>query len=91
MSIQVPILLPKSAQLLTNPSGGSHPLVERSSLKLVAWLLSGTPYLRREFQATLVNSSLTLEEREPQRLMSQPGRNGMCGVVTGKLIPLIAL
>ena len=91
MSIQTPILLPKSLQLLTSPSGKIHPLIENSSLELVAWLVSGIPCLRRGFQAGPANSSSIQGGEEQLGIMSQPGRSGICGVVAGGLIRLNAL
>ncbi|CAC5414223.1 unnamed protein product [Mytilus coruscus] len=41
MSISTPLLLPQMRDLLTNPQGGTHPLIENKTFKLVAWKVSG--------------------------------------------------
>ena len=91
MSIQQPILLPNIPNLLTNPLGQTHPLIQTTSLDLVAWMVSGRPSLTREFRDKLENSSSMQEERVPYSIMSQPGKSGICGVVENKLIHLNVL
>ena len=91
MSIQAPILLPQFPELLENPSGLVHPLLQNSSLNLVAWLLSGIDWKARDFRERLASSSSIPEEKEPLRITNQPGRTGFCGVVEGVWIPLHAL
>ena len=91
MAIQVPLLLPVFPGLLSNPSGLVHPLLQDSSLKLVAWLVSGIDSWAQEFRRNLRASSSILAGKEHPRLTSQPGRGRVCGVVEGVWIPLHAL
>ena len=49
MLIRKPVILPLSEKLLTNPSRQTHPLVTSQTLILVAWMVSGDIYLRKEF------------------------------------------
>ena len=44
-AIAHPFLLPKHQKILLNPEGKIHTLVQNSTLRLVAWLVSGTTYL----------------------------------------------
>ena len=81
MCIQNPILIPTTENLLENPLGEKHPLILNSTLELVVWLVSGIPSLRKAYQAELQNSLLMLGEKAPGSIMSQPGKNGFCGVV----------
>ena len=53
MSIKQPILLTWRRDLLKNPKGKIHPLVQNKTLKLVAWTVSGLDYKRKEFQRKL--------------------------------------
>jgi hypothetical protein len=90
-SIKIPLLLPSFHRLLLNPSGESHPLLQDSSLRLVAWLVSGIDSKVQEFRRELRTSSSTPGEMEHLSLMNQPGRGGPCGAVEGVWIPLHAL
>ena len=91
MAIQVPLLLPVFPELLSNPSGLVHPLLQDSSLRLVAWLVSGIDSWTPDFRRNLRASSSILAGKEHPRLTSQPGKGGVCGVVEGVWIPLHAL
>ena len=91
MLVDTPVLLPQSQQLLSNPAGQVHPLLEDSSLPLAAWLVSGIDTKQREYQWRPQTSCSMPEGEAPHRLMSQPGRNGLCGVVNGVWIPLDVL
>ena len=64
MSVRVPVLLPTFPNLLGNPSNSIHPLLRDSSLKLVAWLVSGIHSNRLEFRERLQASSLTHVDQE---------------------------
>ena len=91
MSIQNPILLPSFPDLLQSPSKSIHPLLQDCSLKLVAWLVSGTGWRSQEYRDRLQRSSCHLAGRAQHRLTSQPGRGGVCGVIDGVWIPLDVL
>ena len=91
MSINHPHLLPHHPQLLRNPQGKLHPLIENSNLQLVAWTISGIPFLGREYQRKLHSSYPMLEGRGQEIIMMAPGRSGVVGAADGKLIPLVVL
>ena len=91
MSIQSPLLIPSFQELLSGPAGQTHPLLQNSSLDLVAWLVSGKDGWPKDFRKTLSPSCSILEEGERHSLTNQPGRTGVCGVVQGVWIPLLAL
>ena len=57
MAIADPFLLPKHQKILLNPEGKIHPLVQNSTLRLVAWLVPGKTYLQREYQKGLLTLS----------------------------------
>ena len=91
MSIQNPTLLPSFPGLLQSPSKSIHPLLQDCSLKLVAWLVSGISCKSQEYRDRLLRSSSHLAEMAHARLTSQPGRGGVCGVISGVWIPLNVL
>jgi hypothetical protein len=49
MCIQVPVLLPNTQDLLSNPSGQKLPLLQDPFLSLAAWLVSGIDSRARGF------------------------------------------
>ena len=57
MSVRPPFLLPHIRNLLTNPLGKNHPLVETGSLRLAVRKVSGKVRKSKEFQAMLPNLS----------------------------------
>ena len=52
-SVQPRFRLPKVKNLLTNPQGKNHPLVETKSLRLAVWKVSDKVCKWKEFQAML--------------------------------------
>ena len=40
ITIKIQILLPNHPKVLLSPEGKNHPLIQNSSLRLVAWLVS---------------------------------------------------
>ncbi len=91
MSVQNPILLPIVSNLLVNPQGAIHPLVENGSLKLVAWKISGIIWQTKEYQRGLQDLSQMPEDRVHSLITNRPGESGLACVVDNKLIPLNAL
>lgn len=91
MSIRHPLLLPTTRDLLKNPKGEIHPLVQNKSLRLVAWTVSGKSYLQKEYQQELQSSSLKGEEWGQTLITNRPGESGLIGVINEKLIPLDVL
>ena len=87
MSISAPILLPPMRDLLTNPQGGTHPLIENKTLKLVAWKISGLSEKQWDFRKTLPNSWLADGGKAPNPLTTAAGDTGIAGVVNGTWIP----
>lgn len=73
--------------LLTSPMGESHPLVLSDSFRLVAWKVSGSAFLRKEFQMKLRRSSSLRLEKIHKLHTSQPGSLGEIGVLRGIKIP----
>ena len=91
MSTQNPLLLPTFPNLLVNPQGDCHPLIEKSNLQLVVWTISGIHSLRREYRRKLQISSQMLEGKGQELITNVPGRSGVSGAVEGMLIPLNVL
>ena len=86
MLIRKPVILPLSEKLLTNPSGQTHPLVTSQTLTLVAWMVSGDIYLRKEFLSREPILSSIQGKRVLYQVASRPGRSGLAGVIEGRLI-----
>lgn len=91
MAIQEPILLPTINELLRNPKGEFHHLIENQSLQLGAWLISGDQTQRINFRKRLPSSFQDQERREHAIVTSQPGRNFVAGVIEGRLIQFSVL
>ena len=91
LSIQNPILLPQDQNMLKDPSGMIHPLVQNQTLHLIVWTLSGNVFLQRAYQRKLPVLSCNLSEKELFLITNRPGDSGLAGVVKGKLVPLDVL
>ena len=83
-----PILVKPRQDLLMNPQGQVHPLVENQTLNLVAWKISGKDFLQKAYQQGLQTLSSKPGERALELVMNRPGANGFAGVVNDKLIPM---
>ena len=86
MLIRKRVIIPSSEKLLTNPWGQTHPLVTNQTLKLVAWMLSGDIYLRKEFLARQPILSPIQIDRVLSQVTSRPGRTRLAGVIKERLI-----
>ncbi|CAB3993566.1 reverse transcriptase [Paramuricea clavata] len=87
MSCRQPILLPPLKDLLTSPRQQVHPLAQQGSLQLAAWMVSGKPYLQKEFQNKLPSYlAPTPGAKALQPLTIVPGHSGVTGVLKDKLI-----
>ena len=86
MFAQVPYLLSAVINLLTNPQGKNHPLVETGSLRLAVLKVPGKVYKWKEFQAMLANLSHIQWEKAQQLITNQPGVSGLAGLMKEKLI-----
>ena len=91
MSIKSPILLPWRKDLLKNPKGGIHPVVQNRTLKLVAWMVSGLDCRRSEFQRQLPTLSPGQEDHILMQIMRRPRESGLAGVPEGKLIHFLVI
>lgn len=91
MSITDPILLPPQRDLLLSPVGKTHPFIERKTLKLVAWKISGNQSKYMAYQKTLQCYSLQHGEKGHNQLTIAVGDTGTAGVFRNKLIPFVSL
>lgn len=85
--VDIPLLLPLSDSLLTDPFGQVHPLMASNSLRLAAWKVSGRNSLQRGFRSRLSASSPLAGVRAPTMHTSLPGTSGNAGVLGGLSIP----
>ena len=90
-AIANPILLPKQQDLLLDPAGNQHPMVQNNKLQLVAWKVSAENSKTAEYHKRLQSSCSSLGHQEQQRIMRPPGRYSLAGVSNGTLIPFDAL
>jgi len=81
-----PLLLPHTKNLLTNPLGKIHPLLQNKSLNLAAWMVTGIDCHRKEFQKKLPDLSLRVEENHQRLVTHRPGISELAGVIGKKLI-----
>ena len=65
----------------------AHPMVLTNKLQLAAWKVSGDSTLQRAFHSKLQTSSLRDGAKGLTRHTSLGGRDGVAGVLRGKLIP----
>ena len=72
----------------SNIKGESHPLILNSTMKLVAWMVSGGLSLTGAYQERLPNSLHVTEGKGQDTITKQPGENG---VVKEKCVPLNVL
>ena len=80
-----PILLPRLDNLLSLPhSLEQHPL--RHKLDLAAWTLSGKPCPTRDFQRSLLTSSVRHGQPVLKSSTRECGSSGLAGVISGRLI-----
>ena len=86
MLIETPVILPRINSFLKDPLGKEHPLITNRTLSLAAWKISGRDYLCQEFREQLPDLFLTQGKVHLQKIMNQPGKSGLTGVVGDKLI-----
>jgi len=86
-----PVLLPCHQDLLKDPLGNRHPLVENGSLVLAGWKVSGVTSHQKEYQSTLQTFSCLPKERQQGLSTSPAGQSGIAGVIHDKLIPFVHL
>ena len=86
MIIQEPLMLPNRLNVLRNPQGLNHPLIENSSMRLAAWLISGNSQEHNQFLTRLPCSSRMLDPQGLEEITSRPGTSLVAGVLTDKMI-----
>lgn len=57
MIVDIPVYLPQTMNLISCPSGETHPLLTNQTLQLVAWKVSGSHICIKAFQKRLLKSS----------------------------------
>jgi hypothetical protein len=91
MSIRHPVLLPVMDDLLLDPMGNPHPLLQSNSLQLAAWRVSGRVIDTLTFRTALENYAQTQDAQVQKELTSVAGINSLAGVAHGKLIRFVHL
>ena len=86
MSFSQPFLIPISLDVLKNPNREEHPLVINKSLALVAWKVTGKPWLSLAFRNELPILSLTQRDKVHQLITTLSKKNGVAGFTGNKLI-----
>ena len=84
--IDLPILLPPTQDIVTNPEGLTHPMAMKGHLPLAAWPVSGDPTAQKDFRIELSASSGSHGEGQLSQCIPVPGDNGIAGVLDGALI-----
>lgn len=90
LTTDVPLVLPRRADLLTNGLGEPHPLSTRLSFRLIAWPLSGDASRSEAFRRRWSTFSWPAAETRPSPLTNPPGGLGLLGVLNGVKIPCMA-
>ena len=72
MTIKNPILMSNHPKVLLSPEGEIHPLIQDSSLGLVAWPVSGKVYLQKHYQKALSVLSQMPEEQILIQITNHP-------------------
>ena len=85
------ISLTKSSKVLLSPEGKVHPLIQNSSLRLVAWLVSSKVYLQKRFQEGLSTLSQIPEEQVLSKITNRPGEIRLAVDIGNKVIPLVTI
>ena len=81
-----PILLPNTMDIILNPQGEPHPLVQEGHLPLAAWPVSGRVMAQKAFQTELCPSCRSHGESQQSRPIPVFGDGGVAGVINNKLI-----
>ena len=87
MSTDFPLCLSPCQDILTSPTGSSHPLAENDSIRLIAWNLSGIVSRGKAFRRTLSDSCWLQQGKIRTPHTNLPGRFGAIGAFDGMLIP----
>ena len=81
-----PVALPQLPDLLTDPAGENHSLIEDNRLRLAAWRVSGLESVRENFQRGLLASSKPLGDQGQRNLTAVHGGSGVAGAVRGRSV-----
>lgn len=85
--ISIPVRIPRHKDLLVMPhSGELHPLCK---ITLTACLVSGDPSMTKDWQDSIVTSSLLPYVRPQTNNTNVAGKSGYFGVLNGKPIPFL--
>jgi hypothetical protein len=90
MSTDFPLCLSPCQDILTSPTGTSHPLAENDSIRLIAWNLSGIVSRGKAFRRTLSDSCWLQQGKIQTPHTNLPGRFGAIGAFDGMLIPCLS-
>ena len=91
ITVRIPLLLPKTQNLLIGPNREKDSLIEQGNLQLLVWTVSGKDYLQKVFHKTLPLLSQMPEDQVQMLITNQPGISGVAGVLKDRLIPLSSL
>lgn len=79
--------LPSGDVSLSSQKGEMHPLIQKGTLFLAGWLLSGNKMFPQAFQRRLQSFSTLPRDLRQTFNKTRPGESGWPGVIKGKLIP----
>ena len=85
------LLLPQHPNLLRNPQGETHSLLQNQTMRLAAWIITEKIWLRNQFQKGLQTLSFDKEESILTQIIVFPGISGLAGEIKRKLIHLNVL
>ena len=71
---------------LKEPSRETYNLLQNQTMRLIAWIITGNIWLRKEFQKGLQTLSFRQEERVLTQIIVRPGISGLAGVINRKSI-----
>jgi len=91
MSIARPLLLPNRSNLLKDPLGNLHTLIQNRTLRLAVWKVSGIESLWGVFRQQLPILSQMLGDNHRQITMSRPRESGLAGAIEDKLVPFVVM
>ena len=91
MMIATPTLLTQPCDLLLDPQGNKHPLVQNRKLMLAAWKVTENPLRWKEFQAMQPNLYPSQEEMVLSQVTNRPGISGLAGELGKKLVHFVHL
>ena len=91
ISMQCLVLFTPQPDLLLDPQGNKHPLVQNRKLMLATWKVTGNPLRWKEFQAMQPSLYPSQEDRVLLQVTNRPGISGLAGVLGKKLIHFVHL